>query len=223
MAGKKKHPILKVVLGIFVVLVLLGALGSGGDKKEATKAPEPAPVEEAAETAAEEPAEEPAPTEAPAEEPATVETPVEEPAEEPAEEPVEEKTEYGVGDTLTQNDITVTFLGVTETRGSAYNKPSEGNVYVLCEFEITNNKSTDLGVSSMMNFEVYCDDYSTSLSLGALIESGNKSQLDGTIASGKKMKGVVGYEIPADWTELEIHYTPSGLFAKEFTFIANHE
>jgi len=219
MGKKKKHPILKGIAILFVLLIVLGALGSGGDKKEATKAPEPAPVEEVAEAPAEEPAEEPAPAEEPTEEPA----PVEEPAEEPAEEPVEEKAEYGVGDTLTQNDITVTFLGVTETRGSAYNKPSEGNVYVLCEFEITNNKSTDLGVSSMMNFEVYCDDYSTSLSLGALIESGNKNQLDGTIAGGKKMKGVVGYEVPADWTQLEIHYTPSALFAKEFTFIANHE
>ena len=219
MEKKKKHPILKGIAILFVLLIVLGALGSGGDKKEATKAPEPAPVEEVAEAPAEEPAEEPAPAEEPTEEPA----PVEEPAEEPAEEPVEEKAEYGVGDTLTQNDITVTFLGVTETRGSAYNKPSEGNIYVLCEFEITNNKSTDLGVSSMMNFEVYCDDYSTSLSLGALIESGNKNQLDGTIAGGKKMKGVVGYEVPADWTQLEIHYTPSALFAKEFTFIANHE
>ena len=219
MGKKKKHPILKGIAILFVLLIVLGALGSGGDKKEATKAPEPAPVEEVAEAPAEEPAEEPAPAEEPTEEPA----PVEEPAEEPAEEPVEEKAEYGVGDTLTQNDITVTFLGVTETRGSAYNKPSEGNIYVLCEFEITNNKSTDLGVSSMMNFEVYCDDYSTSLSLGALIESGNKNQLDGTIAGGKKMKGVVGYEVPADWTQLEIHYTPSALFAKRFTFIANHE
>lgn len=219
MGKKKKRPILKGIAILFVLLIVLGALGSGGDKKEATKAPEPAPVEEVAEAPAEEPTEEPAPAEAPAEEPDTVETP----AEEPAEEPVEEKAEYGVGDTLTQNDITVTFLGVTETRGSAYNKPSEGNVYVLCEFEIANNKSTDLGVSSMMNFEVYCDDYSTSLSLGALIESGNKSQLDGTIAGGKKMKGVVGYEVPADWTQLEIHYTPSALFAKKFTFIANHE
>ena len=219
MGKKKKRPILKGIAILFVLLIVLGALGSGGDKKEATKAPEPAPVEEVAEAPAEEPTEEPAPAEAPAEEPDTVETP----AEEPAEEPVEEKAEYGVGDTLTQNDITVTFLGVTETRGSAYNKPSEGNVYVLCEFEIANNKSTDLGVSSMMNFEVYCDDYSTSLSLGALIESGNKNQLDGTIAGGKNMKGVVGYEVPADWTQLEIHYTPSALFAKEFTFIANHE
>ena len=217
--GKKKHSVLKVVLGILVFLIVLGALGSGGDKNEATKAPEPAPEEEVAEAPAEEPADEPAQTEAPAVESA----PTEEPAEEPEEEPVEEKTEYGVGDTLTQNDVTVTFLGVTESRGSAYNKPSEGNVFVLCEFEIANNKSTDLGVSSMMNFEVYCDDYSTSLSLGALIESGNKSQLDGTIAGGKKMKGVVGYEIPADWAELEIHYTPSALFAKDFTFIAKHE
>ena len=219
MGKKKKHPILKGIAILFVLLIVFGALGSGASKKDATKTPEPVPVEEAAENPAEEPAEESAPAAAPTEEP----SPVEEPAEEPAAEPVEEKAEYGVGDTLTQNDITVTFLGVTETHGSAYNKPSEGNVYVLCEFEITNNKSTDLGVSSRMNFEVYCDDYSTSLSLGALIESGNKSQLDGTIAGGKKMKGVVGYEVPADWSQLEIHYTPSALFAKEFTFIANHE
>ena len=84
MAGKKKHPILKVVLGIFVVLVLLGALGSGASKKDSTKAPEPVPVEEAAENPAGEPAEEPAPAEAPAEEPDAVETPAEEPAEEPS-------------------------------------------------------------------------------------------------------------------------------------------
>ena len=47
--GKKKHSVLKVVLGILVFLIVLGALGSGGDKTEATKAPEPAPEEEVAE------------------------------------------------------------------------------------------------------------------------------------------------------------------------------
>lgn len=79
MAGKKKHPILKVVLGIFVVLILLGALGSGAGKKDAANSSEPAPVEEVAET----PAEESVSGEEPAEEPASTETPAEESTEEP--------------------------------------------------------------------------------------------------------------------------------------------
>ena len=60
MGKKKKHPILKGIAILFVLLIVFGALGSGGDKKEATKAPEPTPVEETVENPAEEPAEEPA-------------------------------------------------------------------------------------------------------------------------------------------------------------------
>ena len=37
----------------------------------------------------------------------------------------------------------------------------------------------------------------------ALLEKGDKNQLDGTVAPGKKMNGVIGYEVPADWKELE--------------------
>ena len=39
--------------------------------------------------------------------------------------------------------------------------------------------------------------------------SSDEPQLDGTIAAGKKMKGVVGYEAPQDWSELEIRFSPS--------------
>lgn len=205
MGRKKKHPILTGILILFILLLLIGALGSRSDKKETAKVEDPAPVEE--------------PVEEPAEEPSQGEAP----AEEPVEEPVEEKTEFGVGDTITQNDITVTLLDVIESKGSAYNKPSEGNVFVLFEFEIENNKSSDLNVSSLMNFECYCDDYTSNLSITALLEKGNKNQLDGTVAGGKKLNGVIGYEIPADWQVLEIRYTPSGFFSKEYKFVVNRE
>ena len=96
-----------------------------------------------------------------------------------------------------------------------------GNVFVLCEFEICNNSDTEIAVSSMLSFEAYCDDYTCSGSFSALLEKGDKNQLDGTVAAGKKFKGVVGYEVPEDWKELEIRYTPDYWNGNDIVFIAN--
>lgn len=130
----------------------------------------------------------------------------------------EEKV-FKLGDSVELDDVVVTFIDVTESKGSNYNKPAEGNVFVLCEFEIVNNSSEELNVSSMLSFEAYCDDYSCDTSLNALMEKGNKEQLDGTVAAGKKMKGVVGYEIPSDWKELEVQYTLDILSGSKIVFV----
>ena len=93
---------------------------------------------------------------------------------------------FKVGDSVELKDVVVKFIGVTENTGSQYNKPADGNVYILCEFEIINNSKEELAVSSMMSFKAYCDDYSCDYSLGALMEKGNKDQLDGSVAAGKR-------------------------------------
>lgn len=129
-----------------------------------------------------------------------------------------EKTTFGVGEQVSLNDVIVTLNNVTESNGSQFNKPSDGNVFILCEFTIENNSERDLGISSIMCFEAYVDDYSTSMSLSANIES-DKSQLDGTVAAGKKMNGVIGYEIEADWSEIEIRFAPDFWSGKEITFV----
>jgi len=132
------------------------------------------------------------------------------------------QTEFGVGDVVALNDVNVTLLSVKESKGSQFNKPTDGNVFVLCEFEIENNSNKDIAVSSMLSFEAYCDDYTTNFSLSALIEKGNKNQLDGTVAAGKKFNGVVGYEITKDWKELEIKFSPDFWSGKDITFVATH-
>lgn len=132
------------------------------------------------------------------------------------------QTTFGVGEKVSLDDVVVTLLDVTESSGSTYNKPAVGNVFVLCEFEIENNSSGDIGVSSIMSFDCYCDDYATSSSLSATLERGNKAQLDGSVASGKKMNGVIGYEVPKDWKELEVRFTPSFWSRKDITFVAKH-
>lgn len=129
-----------------------------------------------------------------------------------------EKTTFGVGEQVSLNDVIVTLNGVTESNGSQFNKPSDGNVFILCEFTIENNSDRDLSISSIMCFEAYVDGYSTSMSLSAMIES-DKNQLDGAVAAKRKMNGAIGYETAADWGEIEIRFTPDFWSGKDITFI----
>ncbi|MBE6996057.1 MAG: DUF5067 domain-containing protein [Ruminococcaceae bacterium] len=200
---KKSHPILAVVL---VLVILVAIIGSSGDDDEAKKV-EPSTPTESVETTPEKEAE--TPTENP--EPAP---------EQPAEK--ENKNAFYVGETAELKGVNVALVSVTESTGSAFNTPTEGNVFVLCEFEIANNSNKEITVSSVLSFEAYCDDYTCNFSLGALLEKGNKNQLDGNVAAGKKFNGVIGYEVPADWKELEIIFTPDFWSGKDITFIATN-
>lgn len=124
------------------------------------------------------------------------------------------------GDVVALNDIEVTFVSCSATNGNEYFSPETGNVFLLCEFVIDNKSSKDIAVSSIASFEAYVDDYSTQMSLLATM-SADKSQLDGSVAAGKKMSGVVGYEVPNNWETLEIRFTPDFWSGKSITFIAN--
>lgn len=131
-----------------------------------------------------------------------------------------EKKTFGVGETAELNGVSVKFDSCTESSGSQFNTPNVGKVFLLCEFSIDNQSDKDIAISSIVSINAYVDDYSTSLSLSALIAT-DKTQLDGAVAAGKKMTGVVGYEVPKDWNEIEIRFTPDFWSGNEITFIAN--
>ena len=133
----------------------------------------------------------------------------------------EEKKEeiiFGVGETAELNGVRVTMTDYSESNGSEYNKPSDGNVFMLIEFLIENNTDSELAVSSLVSFEAYADDYALNYSLAAVMEEDTSNQLDGQIAAGKKMKGTIGYEVPADWQEVEIHFTDNVWSSSKFKF-----
>lgn len=138
-----------------------------------------------------------------------------------AQQPKQEQTVFYKGDVVNLNDVAVTLMQVTESSGSEFNKPTDGNVYVLCEFEIENNSQKDVAISSMLSFQAYHDDYAANLSVGAIAEKGNKNQLDGTVAAGKKFNGIVGYEFPEDWQKMEIKFKPNFWSGKDITFVYN--
>ena len=116
------------------------------------------------------------------------------------------------------NDVQVTMVNYTQSSGSEYNKPADGNEFVLVEFEIANNSDSEINISSMASFEAYADDYALNYSVSALLEKNDQNQLDGTIAAGKKMNGVIGYEVPADWKTIEIHFKDNVWSSNKFKF-----
>ncbi len=116
-------------------------------------------------------------------------------------------------------DVIVTLNKVSESKGSEFNKPEDGNVFLLANFTIENNSDKELAISSLMSFDAYQDGFATSLSLSALIDKENEQQLDGTIAPGKKMKGVVGYEVPANYKQFEINVKIDVWSSKNIEFI----
>lgn len=124
---------------------------------------------------------------------------------------------FQVGDIVALNDVNVTLLGVTESAGQQFLAPTDGNVFVLFEFDIDNQSDSEIAISSMLSFEAYFDDYAASISISAISASG-QNQLDGSVAAGKKMTGVVGYEAPADWSEAEVRFTPNFWNGQEIVF-----
>lgn len=124
---------------------------------------------------------------------------------------------FHVGDVVELDNVNVTLVNVSENSGSEFLAPSDGNVFVVFEFYIDNQSEDEIAVSSLVSFEAYFDDFASTISVSAIANSG-EAQLDGSIAPGKKMSGIVGYEAPSDWSKAEIRFTPDFWSGKEIIF-----
>ena len=206
---KKQTPggCLIVILVVLVLVVLAAALGGKDTESKAAAPAGGAPAQQSAAGAST----------------ATDGTAAESEPASAAPEPEKETTSFGVGEMADQNNVCVTLVSAQESDGGNYMTPAEGNVFMLLEFEIENNTNADIAVSSMVSFEAYHDDYSMQESLTATASQTGKSTLDGTVAAGKKMNGVIGYEVPADWQEIEVRYSPSFWNNRAVTFIVPKE
>lgn len=180
------HGCLIAVVVVIVLIVLLAIAGGGSDSTSASSAPA-----DTASSTASAPSDasggsaeaEPQPTEAPA--------------------------VYGVGDTAEDSGVRVTLVNAEITAGSGYSVAADGNTFVVLEFEVENESDSDISVSSMLSFEAYCDDYAVNQSLTPLTLYPDKSTLDGSVAAGRKLNGLIAYEVPADFQNLDITFIPS--------------
>lgn len=132
-----------------------------------------------------------------------------------------EKPVYGIGDTLEMKNVRATLTDVRISQGSQYSTPEEGSEFVIYELEIENCSDEEIAVSSLLCFTAYADDYKLEFSLSAMTQDKGQ-QLDGTIAAGKKLRGIVGFEAPEGWTTTELHFKPSVWNGSAFVFTAQH-
>ena len=125
-----------------------------------------------------------------------------------------EDSTTATGDSLlgseTINDITISLIRTVESAGSDLTSPSEGNVFYICEFEVINDSVNDITINSLSCLEAFCGDYSVSEDISGLLlpEVEGKNSLDGTISAGQSFTGVVTYQIPADYDQMQFRFTP---------------
>ena len=112
------------------------------------------------------------------------------------------------GKTITNSDgVALTVLDVKQTKGSESFPAEDGNVFVLIELQIENNTSSEISINSTFGFSAICDDYNVDYSMSADINT--KNSLSTTdLKSGRKIKGWKGFEIPENWKELIVTFTP---------------
>lgn len=131
---------------------------------------------------------------------------------------------FGPGDRVEINGVVVTFNGITETKGTGYYMVPDNKIFVIAEFTVENNTGKDINISSVYGSEAYVDDYLVQQSFEAeLADPLERNGLTGTIASGKKLNGIIGYELPSQWQELEIRLKTDwheGSRADVVTFVA---
>lgn len=112
------------------------------------------------------------------------------------------------GRTFTNSDgVALTVLNVQQTAGEGYSKADNGNIFVLVELQIENKTSKTVSINSTFGFDAYCDEYSVDYSFAA--EMNTKSSFSTSdVKPGKKVKGWKGFEVPKNWKELVITFTP---------------
>lgn len=113
-----------------------------------------------------------------------------------------------VGKTFTNTEgVALTVLNVKQTKGSGFSEADAGKIIVLVELQIENKSSEEISINSMFGFEAVCDDYSVDYSFTADMNTENSlSSTD--LKPGRKLKGWKGYEVPQNWKEMIITFTP---------------
>lgn len=137
--------------------------------------------------------------------------------------PTEEPTTVpGIGSTVDDNGVKITFESLDQfTSDNEFLQPDEGKVFLKATFEINNTSNSEVNFSSLMSIDAYLDGYALDEDLTAI--SANEGQhLDGTVASGKKLKGSLCYQVDLDWKEIEFSFESQGLFSDDVVFTAKN-
>lgn len=108
-----------------------------------------------------------------------------------------------IGKTVTVRDLKLTIesFGTIED-DNEFNKPDEGKEFVEIVM-LAENTSKDNCYFSSADFDAYLDGFAIDEDFSCRSASDNE-YMSATLASGKKFRGSLCYQLPKDWKELEI-------------------
>lgn len=116
--------------------------------------------------------------------------------------PEEPSNIFYVGDVVEAKDCKISYLSAKEYEtGNDFLQPKDGYIYYQMEFEFENTDDSDLALSSMLEWTCYADDYKVDQAW-----IGDENGLDGSVSPGKKAKGAIYFEVPADAESIELQY-----------------
>ena len=132
------------------------------------------------------------------------------------EQPTKDKvTRFTIGDTIINRDYKLTIEGASIiVSDNKYAQPNENCEFIEVDLTVENTSNDTLNVRALY-FTAYAD--------GFIIDSYNwdayypasKNILSADLASGKKINGVLCYEVPNDWSELELFVKLSDYFGDD--------
>lgn len=113
-----------------------------------------------------------------------------------------EQQTFQIGDIIEIGTLTLTVNEVTSPAGDDFAKPDEGNKFLVVDLTIENKGTDAANVSSLLQMSLKDPTGQTyAVDLLATTTSGGTSP-DGEIASGEKVRGQVGFQVPVDATGL---------------------
>lgn len=130
---------------------------------------------------------------------------------------------FKTGETVETKLLKASITGIEKPSGNSFNKPADGKEFVLLHLTIENVSTEELNISSILSFSAYVDDESINESLSAQIAKEGENTVNGTIAADKKLRGTLGYEVPNNWRQIEIHFKPDLASSTTIKWIIKNE
>lgn len=126
------------------------------------------------------------------------------PATIPGERPI---TVFNVGESVQVGDLVITVNEVTSPPGEGFNQPDDGYRFVLVDVTIENRGDRSRFLSSIQTWikdaQGYC--YTENITATSLATGG---RIDGELPAGQTVRGQIGFEVPADASELRFVFDP---------------
>lgn len=118
------------------------------------------------------------------------------------------------------NGVHMELVGVKTSSGNNSIRAAQGYEFVMVEFEVYNSAEMLLVLEPAVAFHCYCDGYAIKTSeRGALVAP---MSFVGGLNGGDKTRGMLCFEVPADWQVLKIIFGNPAVQADNLTFVVKN-